>query len=84
MTSYQVVENINPQAALWALIAPVVTAVRALALALALAVVIAGAMAVAVAVTPVVVGCCAAALPAVGQTLVMVVVVAGYAWWCKP
>lgn len=59
-------------------------ALRALALALALTAVIVGAMAVAVAVTPVVVGCCAAALPVVGKTLVMVAVVAGYAWWFKP
>lgn len=59
-------------------------AVRALALALALTAVIVGAMAVAVAVTPFVVGCCVAVAPAVGQTLVMVAVVAAYAWWFRP
>lgn len=59
-------------------------AVRALALALALTAVIAGAMAVAVAVTPLIVGCCTAALPVIGKTLVMVAVVSAYAWWFKP
>lgn len=58
--------------------------VRRLALALALTAVIVGAMAMAVAVTPIVVGCCTALLPVVGQTLVMAVVVAGYAWWFRP
>lgn len=59
-------------------------AVRALALAVALTAVIVGAMAVAVAVTPIIIGCCTALLPAVGQTLVMMVVVAVYAWWFRP
>lgn len=58
--------------------------VRALALALAVVALIVGAMAMAVAVTPIIVGYCAALLPAVGQTLVMAVVVAGYAWLTKP
>lgn len=58
--------------------------VRAFALALALTAVIVAAMAVAVAVTPIIAGCCAALLPAVGKTLVMAVVVAGYAWWFRP
>ena len=58
--------------------------VRALLLALALTAVIAGAVAVALAVAPVIIGCCVALLPAVGQTLVMVAVVAIYAWWLKP
>lgn len=58
--------------------------VRSLALALALTAVIVAAMAVAVAVTPVIVGCCVALLPVVGQSLVMAAVVGAYAWWFKP
>ena len=59
-------------------------AVRRLALALAVVALIVGAMAVAVAVTPIIVGCCVAVAPVVGKTLVMAVVVAGYAWWFRP
>lgn len=51
---------------------------------LAVVALIVGAMAVAVAVTPIIVGCCVAVAPAVGKTLVMAVVVAGYAWWFRP
>jgi len=57
---------------------------RALALALALTAAIAGLMALTVAVTPVVIGCCAAVLPAVGKLLVGGLVIAVYAWWFKP
>ena len=59
-------------------------AVRVLAIALALTAVIVAAVAVAVAVTPALLACCALVAPAIGQTLVMVAVVAGYAWWFKP
>lgn len=59
-------------------------AVRVLAIALALMAVIVAAVAVAVAVTPALLACCALVAPAIGQTLVMVVVVGAYAWWSKP
>lgn len=58
--------------------------VRALALALALTAVIVGAMAMDMAVTPALLACCVLVAPAVGKTLVMAVVVAGYAWWWRP
>jgi hypothetical protein len=63
-------------------------AVRDLTVILVLTAVLVGAMVVTAvvvtAVTPVVVGCCVAAAPVVGQVALAVALIGVYAWWFKP